>query len=63
MKPMYDTYQINKRTSLLRDLISFHERRASEAEAFHEVEARHHRERAEKLRLMLANIEREDSNK
>jgi hypothetical protein len=56
---MHDPYQTTKRASLLRDLVSFHEKRASEAEAFHEPEARHHRERAEKLRLILLTIERE----
>jgi hypothetical protein len=60
---MLDQFNINKRKSLLLELALFHEKRASEASAFHEVEARHHRERAEKLRLTLANIERSNSNK
>jgi diphthamide synthase (EF-2-diphthine--ammonia ligase) len=57
MTSMYNQHHIIKRGNLIHDLIEFHERRAAESETFHEPEARHHRERAEKLRVVLANIE------
>jgi hypothetical protein len=60
---MLERHQTSKRTNLLRDLVAFHERRAKECESFHEPEARHHRDKADKLRLVLANIERKDNNK
>jgi hypothetical protein len=52
-----------QRLLLLDEIALFHEKRAIECAAFGEPEARHHRERAEKLRLVLANIERIGASK
>jgi hypothetical protein len=54
----------NKRVALLRELIEFHRVRLQHAQAFAgEVLIKHHRERMEKMQLVLQNIERYEVNK
>jgi hypothetical protein len=54
---MRDPERMNKRLTLLWELVWFHEARASEAEAFRETpQARHHRDRASKLRYVIETI-------
>jgi len=55
---MFDDVATNKRVALLKDLVRFHQRRESESRAF-AVEARHHRERAEKVAFVIQTIERD----
>jgi hypothetical protein len=56
----YDPARLARRIDdWVRELIDFHERRAREAEAFRETpQARHHRERAERLRVVAIELGR-----
>jgi hypothetical protein len=55
--------RVAKRLELLRDLHAFHNKRAVEAAAFGEPEARRHREQAAKIGLIIATIEHDDAIK
>jgi hypothetical protein len=58
---MMDDLALNKRVSFLKQLVEFHRTRLLEAQAFADtVVVRHHRQKLEKLELVIRNMEHDE---